>query len=164
MEQIHTFDSIYQLYFPKVYRLCNGYFNGNHDIASDATQEVFIKVWENLSKFRSESNISTWIYRIASNTCLMYLRKQSYKKEVRTDQFSEISIENDLQETDEKLSKMYGCIDKLDPTGKLIIMMVLENLSYDKIAVIIGITEENLRVKIHRIKTKLTKCVQNGKI
>ena len=164
MEQIHTFDSIYQLYFPKVYRLCNGYFNGNHDIASDATQEVFIKVWENLSKFRSESNISTWIFRIASNTCLMYLRKQSYKKEVRTEQFTEISIENDLQETDEKLSKMYGCIDKLDPTGKLIIMMVLENLSYDKIAVIIGITEENLRVKIHRIKTKLTKCVQNGKI
>lgn len=164
MEQIHTFDSIYQLYFPKVYRLCNGYFNGNHDIASDATQEVFIKVWENLSKFRSESNISTWIYRIASNTCLMYLRKQSYKKEVRTDQFAEISIENDLQETDEKLSKMYGCIDQLDPTGKLIIMMVLENLSYDKIAVIIGITEENLRVRIHRIKTKLTKCVQNGKI
>lgn len=164
MEQIHTFDSIYQLYFPKVYRLCNGYFNGNHDIASDATQEVFIKVWGNLNKFRSESNISTWIYRIASNTCLMYLRKQSYKKEVRTDQFAEISIENDLQETDEKLSKMYGCIDQLDPTGKLIIMMVLENLSYDKIAVIIGITEENLRVRIHRIKTKLTKCVQNGKI
>ena len=164
MEQIHTFDSIYQLYFPKVYRLCNGYFNGNHDIASDATQEIFIKVWENLNKFRSESNISTWIFRIASNTCLMYLRKQSYKKEVRTEQFTEISIENDLQETDEKLSKMYGCIDKLDPTGKLIIMMVLENLSYDKIAVIIGITEENLRVKIHRIKTKLTKCVQNGKI
>ena len=164
MEQIHTFDSIYQLYFPKVYRLCNGYFNGNHDIASDATQEIFIKVWENLNKFRSESNISTWIFRIASNTCLMYLRKQSYKKEVRTDQFSEISIENDLQETDEKLSKMYGCIDQLGPTSKLIIMMVLENLSYDKIAVIIGITEENLRVKIHRIKTKLTKCVQNGKI
>lgn len=164
MEQNHTFDSIYQLYFPKVYRLCNGYFNGNHDIASDATQEVFIKVWENLTKFRSESNISTWIFRIASNTCLMYLRKQSYKKEVRTDQFAEISIENDLQETDEKLSKMYGCIDQLDPTGKLIIMMVLENLSYDKIAVIIGITEENLRVRIHRIKTKLTKCVQNGKI
>ena len=164
MEQIHTFDSIYQLYFPKVYRLCNGYFNGNHDIASDATQEVFIKVWENLNKFRSESNISTWIFRIASNTCLMYLRKQSYKKEVRTDQFSEISTENDLQETDEKLSKMYGCIDQLGPTSKLIIMMVLENLSYDKIAVIIGITEENLRVRIHRIKTKLTKCVQNGKI
>lgn len=164
MEQNHDFDSIYQLYFSKVYRLCKGYFNGNQDIASDATQEVFIKVWENLTKFRSESNISTWIFRIASNTCLMYLRKQSYKKEVRTDQFSEISTENDLQETDEKLSKMYGCIDQLDPTSKLIIMMVLENLSYDKIAVIIGITEENLRVRIHRIKTKLTKCVQNGKI
>ena len=164
MEQNHDFDSIYQLYFPKVYRLCKGYFNGNQDIASDATQEVFIKIWQNLFKFRSESNISTWIFRIASNTCLMYLRKQSYKKEVRTDQFSEIGIENDSQETDEKLSKMYGCIDQLDPTSKLIIMMVLENLSYDKIAAVIGITEETLRVRIHRIKSKLTKCVQNGKI
>ncbi|WP_395077705.1 RNA polymerase sigma factor [Flavobacterium sp.] len=164
MEQNHNFDSLYELYFPKVYRLCKGYFNGNHDVASDAAQEVFIKVWENLPKFRSESNVSTWIFRIASNTCLMYLRKQSSKKEVRTDQFSDSSVENYSQETDEKLSKMYTCIDLLDPTSKLIIMMVLEKVSYDKIATVIGISEETLRVRLHRIKTKLTKCVQNGKI
>ena len=164
MKQEHDFDSIYQLYFKKVHRLCMGYFDGDSDIASDATQEVFIKVWENLSKFRNDSNISTWIFRIASNTCLMYLRKQTNSKEVKTEQFSEISVENDSVETEDKLSKMYGCIQQLDPTNKLIIMMVLEGLTYDKIAIIIGITEENLRVKIHRIKSKLTKCVQNGRI
>lgn len=159
-----NFERIYADYYSKVYRLCKGYFIGNHDVASDAVQEIFIKVWENLPKFRSESNISTWIYRIASNTCLMYLRKQSVKKEVRTSQFSEISVENYSQEKDEKLSKMYACIDQLEPTSKLIIMMVLENVSYDKIAEIIGINEETLRVRLHRIKAKLTKCIQNGKI
>ncbi len=157
------FDHLYQQYYPKVYRLCKGYFNGNHDIAADAAQEVFIKVWENLPKFRNESNISTWIYRIASNTCLMFLRKQSTAKEVRTDQFLNYYIENETAETDEKLSKMYNCIQQLDPTSKLIIMMVLEDLPYDKIAAVIEITEETLRVRIHRIKIKLTKCVQNGK-
>lgn len=163
MEQ-HNFEDIFTSYYSKVYRLCKGYFNGNHDVASDAAQEVFIKVWENLHKFKNDSSISTWIYRIASNTCLMYLRKQSYKKEVLTNQFSEIIIENDSQEKDEKLSKMYGCIYQLDPSSKLIIMMVLENVSYNKIAEIIGISEETLRVRLHRIKAKLTKCVQNGKI
>ena len=163
MEQ-NNFDSIYQLYFSKVHRLCKGYFNGDQDIASDVAQDIFIKIWENLPKFRSESNISTWIYRIAANTCLMHLRKQSYKKEVRTTQFSEINVENDSQEIEEKLSKMYGCIQLLDPTSKLIIMMVLEGLPYNKIASIIDVAEETLRVRIHRIKVKLTKCVRNGKI
>jgi DNA-directed RNA polymerase specialized sigma24 family protein len=59
---------------------------------------------------------------------------------------------------------MYSCIRQLDPTNKLIIMMVLENLSYDKISNVMGITEENLRVRIHRIKNKLTNCVQYGKL
>jgi RNA polymerase sigma-70 factor (ECF subfamily) len=147
-----------------VYRLCKGYFNGDHDVASDATQEIFIKVWENLPKFRNESNISTWIFRISSNTCLLYLRKQSYKKEVHTNQFAERTNEDYAQETDEQLLQVYDCIQKLEPTGKLIIMMVLESVAYDKIAEIIGISDKTLRVRIHRIKIKLTKCVQNGKI
>ena len=164
MKQDIFFDSLYKLYFPKVYRLCKGYFNGDHDVASDATQEIFIKVWENLPKFRNESNISTWIFRISSNTCLLYLRKQSYKKEVYTHQFADLTNEDYLQETDAKLVQIYDCIQKLEPTSKLIIMMVLERVSYDKIAEIIGISDKTLRVRIHRIKIKLTKCVQNGKI
>jgi RNA polymerase sigma factor (sigma-70 family) len=163
LEENINFDSLYKIFYPKVHRLCKGYFNGNTAIALDATQEVFIKVWENLGKFRNESNISTWIFRIASNTCLMYLRKKSYKKEVLTNQFIENSTVHHLQEPDEKLLKMYACIQQLEPTSKLIIMMVLENLSYDKISLVIGITEESLRVRIHRIKFKLTKCVQNGR-
>jgi RNA polymerase sigma factor (sigma-70 family) len=155
-----NFENIYQLHYSKVYRLCKGYFGGDSDTAADATQEVFIKVWENLPKFRAESQISTWIYRIAVNTCLTYLRKQNSKKELLI-----IPNENEInEEIDEKISKMYGCISKLEPTDKLVISMVLENIPYEKIAEIIGITEETLRVKIHRIKIKLTKCVQNERL
>jgi RNA polymerase sigma-70 factor (ECF subfamily) len=146
-----------------VCRLCKGHFNGDHDVASDATQEIFIKVWEHLPKFRNESNISTWIFRISSNTCLLYLRKQSYKKEVHTHQFADSTNEDYAQETDEQLVKVYDCIQKLEPTSKLIIMMVLESVPYNKIAEIIGISDKTLRVRVHRIKIKLTKCVQNGK-
>jgi RNA polymerase sigma-70 factor (ECF subfamily) len=146
-----------------VCRLCKGYFNGDHDVASDATQEIFIKVWEHLPKFRNESNISAWIFRISSNTCLLYLRKQSYKKEVHTHQFADSTNKDYEQKTDEQLVKVYDCIQKLEPTSKLIIMMVLESVPYNKIAEIIGISDKTLRVRIHRIKIKLTKCVQNGK-
>jgi RNA polymerase sigma-70 factor (ECF subfamily) len=146
-----------------VCRLCKGHFNGDHDVASDATQEIFIKVWEHLPKFRNESNISAWIFRISSNTCLLYLRKQSYKKEVHTHQFADSTNKDYEQKTDEQLVKVYDCIQKLEPTSKLIIMMVLESVPYNKIAEIIGISDKTLRVRIHRIKIKLTKCVQNGK-
>lgn len=161
---MNNFDSIYKLYFDKVFRLCKGYFNGDAHIASDASQEVFIKVWENLSNFRNESNVSTWIYRIASNTCLMYLRKQSNKKEIRLKELPEMISENDANQIEENLKKMYSCISHLEPTNKLIIMMVLEELTYKEIAFIIGISEENVRVRVYRIKSNLTKCVQNGKI
>ncbi len=164
MEQDKNFDTIYQLYYAKVYRLCKGYFNGDNDIASDVTQEVFIKVWENLSKFRNESNVSTWIYKIASNTCLMYLRKTSNRKVVHTNEIPEMITGADLQDSEEKFFKMYSCINQLEPGSRLIIMMVLEDLGYDRIAEVMGITEENLRVRIHRIKSKLTKCVQNGRV
>lgn len=163
MKATDTFDTIYRMHYDKVFRLCKGYFNGNTEIASDATQEVFIKVLENLDSFRNDANIGTWIYRIASNTCLMYLRKQLNKKEFKTNELPDLAFENDNVEIEEKLKMMYDCINQLEPTNKLVIMMVLEDLPYQEIANIVGISEENLRVRVHRIKTNLTKCVQNGK-
>lgn len=145
-------------------RLCRGYFNGDADVASDAAQEVFIKVWENLDSFRNESSISTWIFRISVNTCLLYLRKKSSKKEINTEHFPSIESENYSADIEEKLSRMYACIQKLDEAGKMIILMVLEGLEYSEIAEVVGITEETLRVRIHRIKKNLTQCVQNDRL
>jgi RNA polymerase sigma-70 factor (ECF subfamily) len=160
LEKQAQFNELSNQHYPKVLRLCKGYFNGDVDLAADASQEVFIKVWENLGSFRNESSISTWIFRITVNTCLVYLRKKSTKKEIRSEQFPNLATENYSPEMEEKLSKMYACIQKLDEMGKMIILMVLEGMEYNEIAQVVGLTEETLRVRIHRIKRSLTQCVQ----
>ncbi|MCU0351837.1 MAG: RNA polymerase sigma factor [Flavobacterium sp.] len=160
MNQKEQFNLIYQEHYPKVFRLCKGYFQGDTALADDATQEVFIKIWEKLDTFRNEASISTWIYRITVNTCLLQLRKKKTKKEITTDTFPILLSESYSEEKDVQLKKMYDCIQKLDETGKIIILMVLEGFEYDKISDVVGIKEESLRVRIHRIKKSLTECVQ----
>jgi len=158
------FNEIYNKHYNKVFRLCKGYFCGDIALASDAAQEVFIKVWEHLDTFRNESSISTWIYRITVNTCLLYLRKSSVRKEIRTDILPKVASETYSDEKEEQLQQMYQCIQKLEETNKMIILMILDGIEYPEISEVIGITEETLRVRIHRIKKSLTQCVQNENI
>ncbi|MEO0527059.1 MAG: RNA polymerase sigma factor, partial [Bacteroidota bacterium] len=73
------FEEVYRSNYPKVVRLCTGYLNGDGDIAKDVAQEVFVKVWQHLESFREESSISTWIYRISVNTCLLHIRDNKKK-------------------------------------------------------------------------------------
>jgi RNA polymerase sigma factor (sigma-70 family) len=158
------FNKLFDKQYGKVFRLCKGYFNGNEALASDSAQEVFIKIWESLDSFRGESSISTWIYRISVNTCLLYLRKQSTKKEKVMNAFPSIAAEQYSFEEEEKLQKMYRCIQKLEEKDKMIMLMMLEGIGYQEISEVVGITEEALRVRIHRIKKNLTQCVQHGNI
>ncbi|WP_084157399.1 RNA polymerase sigma factor [Flavobacterium denitrificans] len=164
MKKKEQFNEIYNKHYQKVFRLCKGYFCGDIELASDATQEIFIKVWEKLDTFRNESSISTWIYRIAVNTCLLYLRKSSSKKEIRTESLPQIVSEAYSDEKDEQLKQMYKCIQKLEEANKIIILMILDGVEYEQIAEVIGISEETLRVRVHRIKKSLTQCVQNENI
>lgn len=164
MAEKEQFNDIYNKHYNKVFRLCKGYFCGDISLASDAAQEIFIKVWEKLDTFRNESSISTWIYRITVNTCLLYLRKSSSKKEIRTDSLPQLVTETYSNEKDEQLQQMYQCIQKLEETNKIIILMTLDGIEYPEISEVIGITEETLRVRIHRIKKSLTQCVQNENI
>jgi RNA polymerase sigma factor (sigma-70 family) len=159
-QQYEAFTVIYNQQYAKIFRLCKGYFNGNEATAVDAAQEVFIKVWQHMEEFRNESTISTWIYRIAVNTCLLYLRKASTRKELKTETVPERADEQYDQVTELRLQKMYNCIQQLDETGRLIILMMLDGVGYGEIAAITGITEDTLRVKIYRIKKSLTNCVQ----
>lgn len=138
-----------------IYHLCYGY-TGDSDSANDLMQETFIKVWQNLDGFRNQSQISTWIYRIAINTCLSYLRVEKRKV---TDEISDFILENTaepISEKEEQVALLYKCISQLEENERIIITLVLDELPYPEIADISGISEGNLRVKIHRIKHKLT--------
>jgi RNA polymerase sigma factor (sigma-70 family) len=148
------FKEIFQKNSRKIYHLCYGY-TGDSDSANDLMQETFMKVWQNLDKFRNQAMISTWIYRIAVNTCLSYLRVE---KRHPKDELTENIIENKTEEFSEKneqVALLYKCISKLEENERIIITLVLDEVPYAEIAEISGISEGNLRVKIHRIKQKL---------
>ncbi len=155
-----NFETIYNDYWQKVFRLCMGYVN-DADAAKDLTQETFIKVWKQLSNFRNESSVGTWIFRIASNTCLRQIQKENKmpKSGLPTnikEDISETTLENDLQ-------FLYQCISELQEIERIIISLELEDIDQKEIAAIVGLSESNVRVKIHRIKEKLTqKFKKNG--
>jgi RNA polymerase sigma-70 factor (ECF subfamily) len=149
------FKTIFQANSKKIYHLCYGY-TGDEDAANDLMQETFMKVWQNLEKFRNQALISTWIYRIAVNTCLSYLRVEKRQaKDELTDNIIETKQE-ELSDKNEQVDQLYKCISKLEENERIIITMVLDEVPYPEIAEISGISEGNLRVKIHRIKVKLT--------
>ncbi len=159
--QIH-FDNLYKDNYAKVIRLCMGYVNGDEAKAKDIAQEVFIKVWENLESFREESGISTWIYRITVNTCLLQLRNEKIKKTSTQSEFNNVVEEEEENKTSQEvqLKSMYACIQKLSKENKSIILLELEGLPQKDIANITGLSHEAIRVRVHRIKNSLTKCVQ----
>jgi len=149
------FKEIFQANSKKIYHLCYSY-TGDDETANDLMQETFMKVWQNLDKFRNQALISTWIYRIAVNTCLSYLRLE---KRQAKDELTETIIETkeeEISDKNEQVAALYKCIARLEENERIIITMVLDELPYPEIAEISGISEGNLRVKIHRIKQKLT--------
>ncbi|TWJ04379.1 RNA polymerase sigma-70 factor (ECF subfamily) [Mucilaginibacter frigoritolerans] len=153
------FEEIYLKYSPQIFRVCMGYIN-DYEAAKDLTQETFISVWKNLDSFKNQSKISTWIFRIATNNCLRAIEKS---KRVTTEELP-LNLADKLEENnDEKLAFLYNCIAELEETERIIISLVLEDLSRDEIASIVGLSSVNTRVKIHRIKDKLAqKFKQHG--
>ena len=145
------FEEIYSLYSPQIFRVCMGYVN-DADQAKDLTQETFISVWKNLSSFRNESKISTWIFRIATNNCLRAVEKNKRVTKVELP-YNLAAIHEETQE--EKLVFLYKAIAELEEMERIIIGLVLEDLPQAEIASIVGLSEGNTRVKIHRIKEKL---------
>jgi len=147
-----SFEEIYKTYWQKIFRLCMGYFN-DYDLAQDLTQETFIIVWQKLSTFKGNSNIGTWIFRIASNNCLRRIEVEN--------RMPKSALPFDLKEENEasiepKLNLLYRFISELNETDRIIISLELEDLKQAEIANIVGLKETNVRVKIHRIKEKLT--------
>ncbi len=159
IESNTTFNRLYSEYHPKVYRLCLGYVAGDETIADDIAQEVFVKVWQKLDTFREESKISTWIYRIAVNSCLMHLRKIKKLQEQYTDNMPDDKHNSDDNILDDRISVLRSCMNKLNEVSKLLMTLVLEEVEQKEIANIVGLTHENVRVKVHRCKGRLFKCI-----
>lgn len=147
------FEELYETYWQKIFRLCMGYVN-NYQLAQDLAQETFIIVWQQLPKFRHDSQIGTWIFRIASNRCLRQIEKE---KRLPKSEFPFNLKEEKSENMEPQIQLLYKFISELPEMDRIIISLELEDINQAEIAQITGLSETNIRVRIHRIKEKLTK-------
>lgn len=146
----------------KIYRICYRYF-GNRDEADDACQETFLKIWLNINKFRGEASLSTWACRIAINVCLTFKRINKRKMaHIASDQATAyqdcLSDENEeYQDTGEKLQFFHQFMDNLPVADRTLVALYLEELNSREIASVTGLSEANVRTRIHRIKNQIKK-------
>ncbi len=147
------FDGLFTQYKDWVYRVCYNYTRNTMQ-AEDLMQECFSKVWVSIDGFQNRSDYSTWIYRIAINTCLMQLRKQKNNPV----EYHENLTDRDHgthEDKDEEVDILHNAIAQLSEIDRIIISMVLEDVPQKQISEVLGITENNTNVKVYRIKKRL---------
>lgn len=120
----------------------------------DLFQEICLQLWRSFPNFREESKFSTWMYRVALNTAISNIRKQQ-KKIVAEPLSNRLQIPAEPTDDAENAKLLYAAISKLNRIDKAIILLWLEEKSYDEIASITGLTKSNVSVKLMRIKRKL---------
>jgi RNA polymerase sigma factor (sigma-70 family) len=146
----------------KLLRICSVYAEDAED-KKDLFQEALINIWQAMPSFEEKSSLSTWMYRVTLNVCLRLQTKQAQKKD-RFRRLDSITIESISEEgvnheEHERLVKLRNCIKKLNDADKAVTTLYLEELSYKEISDITGLTENNVAVKIKRIKMKLLTCI-----
>lgn len=145
-----------------IFKVCNLYCNNAED-RKDLFQEVVLQLWKSYPSFRKESAGSTWIYRVALNTAISNFRKESKKPENVSISLFDIEIPA-MSGTDanENKSILYAAINDLGEIEKAIILLYLDEKSYDEISEIIGITNTNVGARLNRIKAKLSKLIKTA--
>jgi len=161
-EQEQLFSGLYQENRPRILRLCRGYL-GSEQEAEDLFQEIMVNVWNSLPAFRNEARITTWIYRIAVNTALLYRkrwrRRETISAPLDPDRIEHAAVAQDRHDDERRLRDLHNAIATLASQDRLIITLLLDGLSYRDISDITGISTNYVGVKISRIKQTLEKRV-----
>ena len=142
-----------------IIKMCRAYTNNQEDF-EDYYQEVCLQIWKSKDNFKEQSEWSTWIYRLSLNVCLTLLKKN--KKGVQyfaSDTLPDELIEDSHVFADESLNELYDAIKKLSEIDRGVIMLYLEDKSYQEIADITGTNANNIGVRIKRIKERLKKIL-----
>ena len=138
-----------------IYTVCYMFSNDPDEVA-DLFQETLINLWRGSGTFRGDSAQGSWIWKVALNTCI-----SSDRKKKRGPQTSPLSMDIDLFEDQDADTRQIGLlrnrIGKLGPFDRAIVLLWLENLSYEEIGQIVGISPKNVSVRLVRIKEQLKK-------
>ena len=138
-----------------IYTVCYMFSKDEEEVA-DLFQDILVNLWKGFAKFRGDSSIRTWIYRVSLNTCISADRKKKRRGEtVPLDM--KINLFDDSAEDMKQVRMLQDRISRLGPFDRTIVLLWLENLSYEEIASIVGITVKNVSVRLFRIKEQLKK-------
>jgi RNA polymerase sigma-70 factor (ECF subfamily) len=143
-----------------IHKVCIMY-EANREARNDLFQEVVLQLWKSFHTFRGDAKITTWMYRIALNTAISGLRKQG--RQIQTQNLNDYHFNISDREPDnqeENFEKLQWAIRNLSEIERAMIMMALDEVPYDEIAETIGITQNNVRVRMNRIREKLRKLMK----
>jgi RNA polymerase sigma-70 factor (ECF subfamily) len=164
------FDSLYKKEYGRMFRVCLGYASGDREKAREWTQQVFIRIWEHIANFRGDSKLSTWMYRVAVNTCLQNLRTARRRKErpldptLLPDSGAGEAGAGPEEPLEDRLKRVYRYAEGLTPTNRTILLLALEGVPQKEIAGITGLSHQAVRTRFHRIKADVKKQRKNESI
>ena len=146
-----------------IIKICRAYTNTQEDF-EDYYQEVCLQIWKSRDNFREQSEWSTWVYRLALNVSMTLLKKKKNNPQHFASDYLPAEVTEDSHAfADEPLNQLYDAIRQLSEIDRGVILLYLEEKSYQEIADIIGTNPNNIGVRIKRIKERLKKLL-NGKV
>ena len=137
-----------------IYTVCY-MFSKDQDEVSDLFQEVLVNLWKSFPTFEGRSDVRTWVYRVAMNVCVSLDRKKKRRNTVPLTM--DVNPYEDENPNSKQMEMLRKRISLLGPFDRAIIMLWLENMSYDEIAAVVGISVKNVSVRLYRIKEELKK-------
>ena len=135
-------------------------FSKDQEEVNDLFQEVLINLWKGLVAFKGDSDIKTWIYRVSLNTCISFERK---KKHEALPLAMDVNLYDNHDDDTRQIKMLYQRINQLGLFDKAIVLLWLENMNYEEIAAIVGISVKNVSVRLVRIKEQLKKMSNDNK-
>lgn len=137
----------------------------NQDDQNDLYQEIIYQAWKSYGDFQRKSDFSTWLYRTALNTAIVFLRSEKKRSFIQNQRVENLAVQQEpYNDTDDRNMKlMYEAIHQLSPIDKALIFYFLQDFPGKEIARQLGITEVNARVKMNRAKTKLKEIIEKKK-
>ena len=149
------FANIVRKHKSTIYTVCY-MFSQDSDEVEDLFQETLINLWKGFAQFRGDSSPATWIWKVSLNTCISFDRKKRRRGESVPLSMS-INLFEDDDNDSRQIEMLRKRINQLGPFDRAIVLLWLENLSYDEIGEIVGITAKNVSVRLVRIREQLKK-------
>ncbi len=152
---------------PKILKICRVYAWQSAD-QDDLYQEILCQIWRALPNLKEQSHANTWLYRVALNTAISFVRKNIRHRtrvvecdDEKLREFPENKSSDDTQKN-ERLTELFKAVSQLNEMEKALVTLFLEDLSYEQIASVLGVSESNVGVMLHRAKKKLSTLMKEG--